>query len=279
MTEQEIKLLKSIADAINKLREEIHADRIDRAAQQKQPSPQPPLPVAITTELPLPVAATEYYRANKNNKWGERLKKTLEIGGILVALWIGLLNLKVLRQIEAQTPAVVKSADAAKSAAEVAQNTLHETIKQFQIQNRAYLILLNSNETNGGYGLVKVSLRNYGHVDARHVTLTLTLDRLATTAPVIREPIPVRLPDADTIAPSDTTSHTWLIFTPNFGSQFLTDTRTGKQTLRLMGDAKYDSGFGGTRETIPVCYFFQGISNTWQICDGETTTYLQRSEK
>lgn len=145
------------------------------------------------------------------------------------------------------------------------------TINNYRREQRAYLLPVDANDKAGAYGLLKISLRNYGHVSAKNARLEGTLDRIsAYTQPPIQESIALHLPIASRIIPSDVPTFTWDVFTPNYGSKFpvLGD------ALRMLGTITYDDGFGD-RDTVGVCYAFQVVRNQWELCGGDTSTYTQ----
>jgi len=160
---------------------------------------------------------------------------------------------------------------ARKSSEQQATTALQATIDNFHQEQRAYLLPVDTNDKGGAYGLLKISLRNYGHVTAKNAKLEGTLDRFDVNAqPVIQESIPLRLPIATRVIPSDVPTFTWDVFTPNYGQRFPV---TG-DGLRLLGTITYDDGFG-QRDSIGVCYAFQAARNQWELCGGDTSTYVQ----
>jgi hypothetical protein len=161
------------------------------------------------------------------------------------------------------------------SAEKAAKDSLQATIENFHQEHRAYLIPVNSIERGGDYGLLKISLRNYGHVSAKNVRLTLTLDHISSTYPTIRESIPISL-KAKEIKPGDSPTYVWDVFTPNFGSD-AAFFYTGTHTLRVLGTAEYDTGFGG-KDTVGICYGFQGIHKEWELCGGDSSIFVTRSK-
>lgn len=128
MTDWEVGRLKNAIDDLAHWLSRIQA-RLDTIAVNTDPAnkasdPHPTLPIPVTATLNLPIAAAEYYESNKKRKWPEGLKWLLEISAIAAALWIGCLNLRVLWQIEKQTPKIAKSADATQSASQTATLTM-----------------------------------------------------------------------------------------------------------------------------------------------------------
>ena len=171
---------------------------------------------------------------------------------------------QITRQTAAQykqTEQAIIAAQAAKSAANVAKRTLIETVGQFRVQNRAYLIPGDPEEKGGGYGLLRIPIRNYGHVSAKHSVLRLTFLRISSIGPTIRDRRTLVRNASTDITPGDVPTYTWLIFAPNTISQ---EDRSAigrsQQTLEVRGTITYDDGFGITT-SVDVCYGFQNIHN------------------
>jgi hypothetical protein len=80
--------------------------------------PVQPLAVEITHAPDLDPTRREYYVAEnrQHRSWWTRVKPWVEAGGVGIAVILAILNLLTLWQTRKQTPAVIKSGDAAKEA-------------------------------------------------------------------------------------------------------------------------------------------------------------------
>lgn len=174
-------------------------------------------------------------------------------------------------QFTSQSASAYGSTEATRKAANAATRALTLTQDQFARENRAYLIPVDTNLKGGAYGLVKISLRNYGHISARNAEFEGSLDRIsATSFPAIQESIPVHLPVATVVLPSDVPTYTWDVFTPNYGLHF----PIPGDALGVLGRITYDDGFG-QKDEVGICYVFQVPTNQWELCGGDTSTYVK----
>ncbi len=191
----------------------------------------PALPVAPhVPPAPVPKRETHACRPDQTPWW----KIGLEFGAFALGIVFSLIYHAQLAEMKRQSKATEDAVD-------IASHTLDATNRQFNLQNRAYLIPVDSNMKAGGYGLVKIALRNYGHTSAKDARFEGTLDRIsAISSPAIREAIPLDLPIATAIIPSDVPTYTWDVFTPNYGPGF----PVIGDALRVLGRVTYDDGFG-----------------------------------
>lgn len=177
-------------------------------------------------------------------------------------------------QATSQSASAYGSTEAARNAANAATKALTLTQDQFARENRAYLTPVDTNLKGGGYGMVKISLRNYGHISGRNAIFAGSLDRIsAVSSPVVQESIPVHLPVATVVIPSDVPTYTWDVFTPNYGPHF----PVPEDTLRILGHVTYDDGFGH-RQAVEICYGFQTVKNQWELCDSNTSTFVKHQQ-
>lgn len=96
--------LLSTSEDIARISKQIDSDKKEQEVQPNDITP--------AAELNFPPAIREYYEAKNRDQWGPRLKAILEVGALGAAIWLGILNLNVLRQVEKQTPKIAESADA-----------------------------------------------------------------------------------------------------------------------------------------------------------------------
>jgi hypothetical protein len=90
----------------------------------------------------------------------------------------------------------------------------------------------------------------------------------------MQETFTLHLPIANSIIPSDVPTYTWDVFTPNFGAKF----PVIGDGLMVLGRVTYDYGFG-QMDSVGICYVFQVTTNQWELCGGDTSTYIRREQK
>jgi hypothetical protein len=156
------------------------------------------------------------------------------------------------------------------------QEALKITRDQFNLQNRAYLELVDANGKGGGYGMAKVVLKNYGHTTARNLTLHLSLDRLRVDPPTLKVRIVEKIPFTMTVKsvpPGDVPTYIGGVYAPTYRDA----AKVGHtDALRIIGDGFYDTGFG-QEDTIVICLAFQGGRNQWEPCAGNESVTVKRS--
>jgi hypothetical protein len=122
------RLLRSIANELTTLRKQIHAILQERQADKPKADNKPvqPFQLEIPTAPDLPKAAYTYYESENNdrNSTWQKIKPWVETSGVIVAVAIAGLSLWTTLEIHWQRPSIEKSADAAKSAAEIASKAL-----------------------------------------------------------------------------------------------------------------------------------------------------------
>ncbi|MGA3238236.1 MAG: hypothetical protein ABSG03_18240 [Bryobacteraceae bacterium] len=171
----------------------------------------------------------------------------MEITAIGAAIWIGRINLKVLRQIERQTPEIAKSADAAKASAELTRQQLLLTLPA--------IITIDFGVAEEGLG---VTVENHGHAIARNISVKIT---------VTPETLPKRtvLGSADysvvwpTLPPGppflNVTGRTFPI--PRFNVYTREDATDTKWSVTVKGTTSWDDGFGNV-ESKSICLSYLG---------------------
>lgn len=174
-----------ILSAIREIREDIHAIAEGRKASSANESDQPVDPqwIKVFGSPDATPAIREYYRAEnrqRNGFWGTH-KSKFEATAIVVAIVIAIFNLLTLREIQQQTPAVVKSAEAAVEAAKIAGSSL-------EISNRAYLTATKPQVAATGREIT-IPVHNYGYatkICGRLDYVTFTGSNVATRKQITR---------------------------------------------------------------------------------------------
>jgi hypothetical protein len=147
MNERELRLLRlrAVLDNLRALREEIQSIRENQQASNDARSTQPiqPFRVDITHPRQLDLARQEYYTPEnrERNSFWRTVEPWLAWGGLLAVAALAVLTLLTLREIRKQTPKIIESADAAKSAAQVAAAALLASVEQFRTDERARIEL------------------------------------------------------------------------------------------------------------------------------------------
>jgi hypothetical protein len=167
-------LLRRIADNLAALREETHALHEQQKAHNSDSETKPtgPLPIEITNSFNTPAINEHYEAENRKRKSKWRWVKPFAEGlGIVCALALAMLTYCTLREVITQTENTRKSAEAAKSAAELSLQTARGTIA-------AHIIVQNGNVNRPGFGSdgtqASFVLRNDGKLPARDVSVTAT---------------------------------------------------------------------------------------------------------
>jgi hypothetical protein len=137
------------------------------------------------------------------------------------------------------------------------------------------LFLTPPNEKAGGWGLLSIPIRNYGHVSAKNAVLNATFERWDfSEIKRLRDRRQFFLKATTEIFPGDSPAYTWLIFIPQeITAEDKIAIAKSTETMRVIGKLTYDSGFG-TIETVGICYGLQNIRNQWERCSGDTTVWL-----
>jgi hypothetical protein len=112
-----VRTLRSVADKIDAIHKYQQA-----SDAQKQSQPLRTLPVEIESDPRIPIAIREHYEAenkNRKSKW-RRFKNIVEVVGIASAFTLAVLTYFTLQEIRTQTENSRKSANAAKTSADIA---------------------------------------------------------------------------------------------------------------------------------------------------------------
>jgi hypothetical protein len=138
MNERDLRILRSIANELRALRQEIRSIYDERKTADSTESNKPvrPVPIELRQDSITESSVREYYAAeNKERKsrW-RRLKPWIETSGIIVALALAGFSLWTVLEIRKQTPAVIKSANAAKNAAMAAGDQVNLMRQQLETQ-------------------------------------------------------------------------------------------------------------------------------------------------
>jgi hypothetical protein len=128
MTERELRILRRLADELAALRQEIHATQQKQYSTPEHGSQQPirPLQAEIQTDAVTQQAIREYYTSEnqERNSWWGRNRRLIQTAGVIAAVVLAGLTYWTYREIQKQTPAITQSANAAKSAAQTADNSM-----------------------------------------------------------------------------------------------------------------------------------------------------------
>jgi hypothetical protein len=167
--------IRSLLEILSSIKQQIesatnHYKTAKNSEQQNEPRK------IVVTNPGLPIAIGEYYASeNKERPSKTRWEKTkigIEIASLIVLVAYVIATWKTLKQIERQTPAVIKSADAAGSAAKAAQDALKETHENFRQDQRPYIWIQRfetTRLTTGQPVSVSVHLSNLGRSPATDV--------------------------------------------------------------------------------------------------------------
>lgn len=217
----------------------------------------------IRSVLDLPPSFLKDYEANQKQSYQLQKREAA----------LATLNIKVQKRI---VRVACWSFIAAAIYAAITAGQWYELRKNFALEQRAYL--LSGDPTNeGGYGLLKFPIRNYGKSIARNITLDIHLGRFAfkdnqfTQTLIDRRVSFVKVTTA--IVPSEVASSFIQVFTPNYAEADRIAINQGTQTLNIQGTLTYDSGFG-ERDYASLCYLFQKIHNRWENCSGNESVWL-----
>jgi len=206
----------------------------------------------------------------EKDRW-DRFKPFLEIAGVVI---LGIYTTFTIKMYRANK----ESADAAKSAADTAARTLTTTIAQFHLQNRAYLIPGEPSGNDGGFGLLRIPIRNYGHVSAKSTTINGKFEHIGIHSLQNPDNRIISIRAQTDVPPGDAPTYEWLIFTPAMKPEIVNAINHNQETLRVLGTLSYDSGFGDI-ESIGICYGYQPIRHQWELCGGTTTVRLDDAPK
>ena len=172
------------------------------------------------------------------------------------------------RQAALAAQAREESIKEATNASLQASRALQATIDNFHLEQRAYLVPTEppTGPLNDGIGLLRIPIRNYGHVSARNATLFINY-RVNSQG----DPMPLvdhrqfTTEAAAEIPPGDTPTYQWSIFLPGYGPEGNALLTSGNEFVHVDGELSYDTGFG-KRDSIAVCYLFQTVRNRWEGC-------------
>jgi hypothetical protein len=261
-------LLRRIAGSLAALRDEIHAAHEEHKADNANSKTDPAAPLIVKLSDPLiHPSVTEHYEAEnrkRKSKW-RWLKPAAETLGIISAFGLAIMALFTLLEVQKQTDAVTKSANAAADAVRLTRQQLKGTMAANVILSEMGIIgdqVLRERSAT-------LTLLNNGHVIAPEVHATVTIELLTfpDLKPIRKDgPITESIkqgPVGQNVLSISRILNGWPEQRMNFTSQ--------NRTVRLSGSYGFDNGFGDVIEAKPFCAMYLGDYSVTQDDGGRLT--------
>jgi len=253
MNERELRVLRTLANEVRALQQEIQAARVDRQTSKDSDNDEivQPLRAEVTVTPQLDPAHREYYDAENRdrNSFGRKFKPWVETIGVLVAVALAVFNLLVLRQIQQQTPQITKAATAAGQQTELFRRQMEGTM--------AAILYMAISINYSRCCDLQIVLSNGGGVIANKVTasVTETIEKLPTKTPT--GPARTFIIPSQPLKPSNPNTGGGQIVSDFSIPELTTDTRDSfarlDRTMRVEITMSYENGFG-TLVTQSECW-------------------------
>jgi hypothetical protein len=152
------------------------------------------------------------------------------------------------------------AADAAKSAAETARQTLESV-------DRAYLSSGEPEEVLGGWGVIKIPISNTGHIPTDSTNLRLNFERMTPQGRVLEDRV-MEIKTKPSIEPGRNT-YFLVIGMPRTDNGTAAAITHRAQILLVRGHLSYGNGFGKS-DMLELCYAYHPEKLKWIDCSRDT---------
>ncbi len=275
MSEREFRIIRSIADELRAIHQEIKSigDASTRAAEQHDKQPVSPLRVEVQTETATQHAIREYYESeNREHRgWLGRNRGRIELLGVGAALLVAIFAVLTNYEIRRQTPGIMESGNAAVNVARTASDQLKLMKDQLILTQSARVVVHAAFQAQRDNSTkILLTLFNDGHESAVGTSATLTASEKDLHGATVQMFGPLVTSAAYDLTPTqDRTGPYWLDThraDREYSLPFRADKlRNTESTLELTGTLRYNNGFEDV--SAPVClsyatYANEGISDS-----------------